>query len=108
MKRVFSIRLIKLFLAIVLVLVLAACTPNETTKDTTPPIISLNDGNPVIVYKSSKYTDIGATTMDNIKHLIIKSSSVTSLLVVNNYEPRHSRYYKTRSITIKYNKGLSK
>ena len=59
MKKIWFISL----LAIVL-LVSTQCKKDEEEKDTTPPVITILDSNPLLVDKNSVFVDPGATALD--------------------------------------------
>lgn len=66
MKKIFSSKSIKWFLAFALLVVLAACVPPAPNQDTVPPVITLKGDNPINLIKGGTYVEAGATALDNV------------------------------------------
>ncbi|MEI6766824.1 MAG: DUF5011 domain-containing protein [Bacteroidota bacterium] len=80
MKRTFSIFCGILFICLSF---WAGCKKNDTPKDITPPVISLNGSSQVYVEKGTSYTDAGATATDNVDGVITDKIVVTNLVDAN-------------------------
>ncbi|HHO55425.1 MAG TPA: DUF5011 domain-containing protein [Trueperaceae bacterium] len=99
-KREFSFRWGISLLAIVLVLVLAACVPNEPHKDNIPPVISLNGDNPTTVIKGSSYTEAGATAIDDVDGKVeVKISGHVDINKVASYTITYTAEDKAKNKT---------